>query len=345
VSDAADPAESYAGVLADYLRTRSETALYQASLLSQRFVERGVGPEEVVAVHAEAFHRATVGFNYREQARASGDGLQFLLEAMIAHGVHYQTTMESRLRDHAERAAAERTRADLAERLVDEKSEMLTIVAHELRTPLTGVKGNVDLAARLVEQGRPESLPVLLGRTKDAIEHLSRLTRDLLDAGRGREPELERAPVDLNGVLTLACAWIAPIAVERGVSLAYAPGSAPVVVLGDADALQRVAGNLLSNAVRYTPAGGRVEVTCAATSTSAIVEVVDTGIGIAPEQHGRIFEKFYRSPDAHRIDTQGLGLGLAIVQRIVAAHGGRIQVESAVGHGSTFRVALPRHLA
>jgi signal transduction histidine kinase len=342
-ADRADPAVAYAAALAEYLTTRGEAALYQASLLSQRFVEQGVGPEEIVALHAEAFHHAAVGLNYREQARAAGDGLQFLLEAMIAHGVQYQAAMEARLRAQADHAAAERARADQAERLVDEKSDVLTVVAHELRTPLTGAKGNVDLAARLVEQGRPETLPLLLARTQDAIAHLSRLTRDLLDAGRGREPEIERRPVDLDDVLAKASAWVIELAAEKGVVLSYAPASAPVVVLGDADALQRVAANLLSNAVRYTMAGGRVAVSCAATSTAAIVEVVDTGIGIPQEQHGRIFEKFYRSPDAHRLDTHGLGLGLAIVQRVVAAHGGRVQVESAPGAGSTFRVTLPRH--
>ena len=100
-------------------------------------------------------------------------------------------------------------------------------------------------------------------------------------------------------------------------------------------------GNLLSNAIRYTPPGGRVIVRYGQNKAGAWVEVTDTGIGMAPDVQARAFEKFYRAPEAHTVSTQGLGLGLSLVHDLVQAHGGRIEIESAPRQGSTFRVILP----
>lgn len=352
-------AAAYSGALAEYLETRSEVMLYRASLLSQDLVAAGLGPDEIVALHAEAFEAVTARYSFRARARASSDALQFLLETMIAFGLEYQAVMEVRLRDQAsaseargavdQRRIAEveadasraRQRAAESERLDAEKSEVLTSVAHELRTPLTAVAGNVQLVARLTAQGQHDRVPLLLERVQDALAHLIRLTRDLLDAGRSAETPLDRAPLDLDAVARRACEWVASVAAEKGVALECAPGP-ELTVLGDREALQRAIGNLVANAVRYTPAGGRVTVRGIARPDEAIVEVADTGIGIAPEEHARVFEKFYRSVEARRTDSHGLGLGLALAQQLTAAHGGRIEVESAPGRGSTFRLALPR---
>jgi signal transduction histidine kinase len=110
---------------------------------------------------------------------------------------------------------------------------------------------------------------------------------------------------------------------------------------GNPDALLSVFGNLLSNAVRYTSAGGTVRVQYGQASSEVWVDVQDTGIGIPLEVRDKIFERFYRSADARKMDAQGLGLGLTLVQQIVKAHDGRIELESEPGKGSRFRVILP----
>jgi two-component system phosphate regulon sensor histidine kinase PhoR len=115
-----------------------------------------------------------------------------------------------------------------------------------------------------------------------------------------------------------------------------------IIVEGDADALLSVLGNLLANAIRYTPAGGRITVGCGADQERAWATIADTGIGMAPEVRERIFEKFYRARDARDVEAQGLGLGLYLVQELVQAHGGSVEVESELGQGTTFRVVLPR---
>jgi signal transduction histidine kinase len=337
--------DTYMQVLADYLRTRSEDALYRASLLSQTFVEQGVGPEEIIALHFEALERAMEGFSYREQARAIGDAHQFLLEVMIAYGVKYKEYLELRVRDslrEAEaRAAAERQRALDAERLERERSEMLTEIAHELRTPLTAAMGSLDLAARHLSHGRTERLTPLLGSAREALDRLSRLSAELMQATRGEAPELTVGRRPFTTLLDQAFSWASPAALDKGVELTREPGPDGVEVWGDADALLSVFGNLLSNAIRYTPAGGRVTVRHGVDEAWCWVEIADTGIGLAPETQAQIFERFYRAPEARALDAQGLGLGLTLVQQLVSAHNGRVEVQSAPGAGSAFRVLLP----
>ena len=158
---------------------------------------------------------------------------------------------------------------------------------------------------------------------------------------RGAAPDLRFERQPLAETTAQACAWAASAAREKGVTLVAEPSAADVEVLADSDALLSVLGNLLSNAVRYTPSGGRVTVRYGRTDELAWVEVADTGIGMTEEVRGRIFEKFYRGPEARSVEAQGLGLGLALVHQLVTAHGGQIEVESAPGQGSTFRVLLP----
>jgi two-component system phosphate regulon sensor histidine kinase PhoR len=279
----------------------------------------------------------------RGQARAIGDAHQFLLEVMIAYGVKYKEYLELKLRDslrEAEaRAEVERLRAMEAEQAEREKAEMLAAVAHELRTPLTAARGNLDLAVRRLSSGQTETLVPLLGSAREALDRLSRLTADLVQFSRGVAPHLERSTEDLHVILEQACAWVRPTATSKGIGLALEPMES-LSVHANPDALLSVFGNLLSNAVRYTPAGGSVHVLSGRRGAEAWVEVHDTGIGIPPEIQARIFERFYRGDDARKLDSQGLGLGLTLVQQMVQAHDGRIELESEPGRGSCFRVTL-----
>jgi signal transduction histidine kinase len=347
-SETTNALDAYTEILSQYFSSRAEEALYRASLLSRRFIEEGLGPEEIVAVHADAVEQAMEGRSYRERARASTDALQFLLEVMIAYGVQYQAYLTLRLREseYATEAqvALERQRATDAEQSEREKEEILATISHELRTPLTAALGNIDLARRHLDRGATERLSGSLASARNALARLARLTDDLVDASRGTPPSVRLERIDASQVLAQASAWAQPLADEKGVVLE--PGSfEPCEAYADSDGLLVVFSNLLSNAIRYTPPGGRVVVTCGTDDEYAWFSVADTGIGMSAEIRDRIFERFYRAPDAKQSEPRGLGLGLSITYRLVQAHGGLLDVESQPGQGSVFRVRLPREQA
>jgi signal transduction histidine kinase len=323
--------DDYAVILRDFITTGSEAALYRASLLSRSFVDQQIGPEDIIAVHVEALGTATAGLSYREQARASSDGLQFLLEVMITFGVRYKEYLDSRLRELAASEA--------------DKAEVLAAIAHELRTPLAAATGTLDLARRSLSRGQSDRVPDLLDRSRQAMGHLDRLTATLFDASRGHGVQLDFGERRLDALLAQAVGWITETAADKNVQVVFETALLPATAWADGDALITVFGNLLSNAVRYTPSGGRVTVRHGTDTDHAWVEVEDSGIGMTPEVQARIFDRFYRGPDARSVDARGLGLGLALVREMVDVHNGAIEVRSEVGRGSTFRVILPTHQA
>jgi signal transduction histidine kinase len=339
------PIETYDQVLAEYVSSGSEAALYQASLLSQSCIVSGLGPEDIVALHFESLEKVLTERRPLERVRLVGDAQQFLLEVMIAYGVQYREYLELKLkeslRDAECQAEQDRARVLDAERLDRERSELLAIIAHELRTPLTAALGSLDLANRSLAGGRTDRVSPLLGSTREALQRLSRLSADLVEVSRGTAPDLRFAPLALGDVVVQACAWAEAAAAEKGVTFVVEQPATYSAVYADSDALLSVLGNLLSNAVRYTPAGGQVTVRQGHEPDWAWVEVTDTGIGMSDEVQARIFEKFYRAPEARDVEVQGLGLGLALVRQLVDGHGGRVEVDSALGRGSTFRVLLP----
>lgn len=338
-------ATEYAADLEDYIRNRSEAALFRASLVSQYFVETGFGPDDIIALHFEAMEQIFSQLSARELSRAVGDAHQFLLEVMIAYGVKYKEFLELKLResirDAEARAEIERVRVLELERAEEEKAELLAGIAHELRTPLTAARGNLDMAVRSLRRGRTDRVVPLLGSTREALDRLSRLTADLVQVSRGDTLQFEQSVLDLCGIVRQACVWAQPSANAKNVQLIAASSNDPILMRGNADALLSVLGNLLSNALRYTTAGGTVRVDYGHLPNEAWISVQDTGIGIPEELQSRIFERFYRSADARNMDAQGLGVGLTLVQQIVRAHDGRIELESEPGKGSKFRVVLP----
>src|SRR4051794_36977473 len=338
--------DSYDRVLAEYLHSGSEESLYQASLLSQACIESGLGPEDIIALHFESLDKVLSHRTPLERARANSEAQQFLLEVMIAYGVRYREYLEIRLkeglRDAEKRADLERERVLDAERLEQERADILATIAHELRTPLTAALGQIDLASRSLNRGQIERLPPLLGSARDALQRLSRLSADLVKISRGQDVTLQFTPQQLDLVIAQACAWAADAAAANEVHLTWDRSPTRAQITGDSDALLSILGNLLSNAIRYTPRGGQVAVHYGVDGDEAWVAVEDTGIGMTLEVQERIFEKFYRGQEARTLAAQGLGLGLALVRQLVQAHGGTITVRSAPGQGSTFRVVLPR---
>ena len=211
--------------------------------------------------------------------------------------------------------------------------------AHELRTPLTALKGGIEVALR-TERPREEYRRVLVSSLEE-VERLVRLAEDLLLLSRfsaGALPARER--VELQPLLHDLREVGERLALARGVSVDLAV-DAPLAVHGDPATLRRAVLNLVENAIKYTPPGGRVELGLAPADRSAAIVVRDTGVGMDPAEAARVFEPFVRLDEARARDTGGAGLGLAIVRSIVLAHGGTLAVESAPGAGSTFTIRLP----
>jgi signal transduction histidine kinase len=342
---AAPTTSEYARTLRSYCSTRLEADLYLASLLGQRFVESGLGPDDIVALHTEALEIAVADLPLRQKAGAAVDALQFLLEVMIAYGVHHRQYLELRFTERTREAEAQallqRQRAQQAQQADEEKSAILAAIVHELRTPLTAARGFVDLTQRGMERQDRSTLVNLLEEAKGALGRLERLCAGLAEASRGVPASLDLTIHPLGPLLARACNWARPAADAKQIALVECCEHAALRVYGDADALLSIFSNLLSSALRYTARGGTVTVQSAATPTEVVVSIVDTGIGMTPEVQVRIFEKFYRAPEAMAVEAGGLGLGLALTRQLVLAHGGRVEVESVLGSGSTFRVHLP----
>jgi two-component system, OmpR family, sensor kinase len=223
------------------------------------------------------------------------------------------------------------------ERLFNAQRRFLADVSHELRTPLTTIRGNVDLLRRM--GGADETS---LDAIQSEAERMSRLVGDLLLLAQSDAGNLPTArhPVELDTLLFEVFREAQVLAGNVDLSIDEIDQA---IVLGDRDRLYQLLLNLVSNAVKYTPEGGKVSIGLSKVNDWARLVVTDTGIGIPPEELPHVFERFYRVDKARTRSQGGSGLGLAIAQRIANIHGGRIEVASdgVNGHGSTFSVWLP----
>jgi heavy metal sensor kinase len=212
--------------------------------------------------------------------------------------------------------------------------------AHELRTPLTALRGELEVGLRADRS--PEEYRRVLRSALESVEGLVRLAEDLLELSRASAGGSARSePVDVEALVLDALDAGARLAQGRGVTI-RAGDVAPAVVTGDSLALGRALLNLVDNAVRYTPAGGKVEVSARPSDGWVEISVQDTGPGIAPADAERVFQPFVRLDPGGAGGTDGTGLGLAIARSIVTAHGGTLTLGSAPGAGSRFSIRLPR---
>jgi signal transduction histidine kinase len=220
--------------------------------------------------------------------------------------------------------------------------EFVANVSHELKTPLTSIQG----FAQALEDGTadtPEARQQAAGIIRQEAERMHRMVLDLLDLARldAGTLELQRAPLDLAALLHNVVERMTPQAQAAGVTLELQTGELPAL-LGDGDRLGQAFSNLVDNAIKFTPPGGRVIFRAGLQGDSLQVEVTDTGVGMMPEVQAKIFERFYQADAARSGGSRhGAGLGLAIAQEILRAHGGGISVRSAPGQGSIFTVSLP----
>ncbi|WKB51700.1 ATP-binding protein [Eleftheria terrae] len=238
---------------------------------------------------------------------------------------------------------SDRKQAEDALRAADrQKDEFLATLAHELRNPLAPIRNGLELLKRASD--RPEVFAKALGMMERQVNHMVRLIDDLLDVSRisrGRI-SLRRERLDLKGVLAGALETSRPLIEQMQHQFSLDLPAEPLHVDGDATRLTQVFANLLNNAARYTDPGGRIRISVSHDGSEACVVVRDNGIGIAPDQQGRVFEMFAQAPSAARFTEGGLGIGLTIARQLVDMHGGRIDVHSAgLGRGSEFTVHLP----
>ena len=213
--------------------------------------------------------------------------------------------------------------------------------SHELRTPLSVIRGEADVALshdRGAAEYR-ESLGIIL----DESRRLSRLVDDLLNLARAdsRHTTLQVEEFYLNDLVAECCRSVQTLAGARGIRL-ECPAEEDVTIRGDEELLRRLVMNLLDNAIRYTPAGGRVSASLEVSGPKVLIRVSDTGIGIPPETAPHVFDRFFRADKARSRQDGGFGLGLAIVKWIAESHHGAVELSSTLGSGSAFTVTLPR---
>jgi len=220
------------------------------------------------------------------------------------------------------------------------KSDFVATVSHDLRAPLTFMRGYatmLPMVGQLSDKQQDYLRKILRG-----VGQMTELIDDLLDLGRIEAGVgLERKPCHLGAILVEAVDGMRAQSAAKGLTLRLEQTEGGALVAGDAALLRQVVTNLVDNAVKYTPSGGTVTVGLWVRNGQAVIRVADTGIGIAPDDQVRLFEKFYRVKRRDTVGIRGTGLGLAIVKSIVERHGGRVWVDSELGRGSKFYVILP----
>jgi len=228
---------------------------------------------------------------------------------------------------------------------VERQQQFVADAAHELRGPLAAIQSTLEVAAS--RDRTADEYRITVEEVLDETKHLAKLANDLLLLAEG-ESETRGGltePVNLEQIVRQTANMFAGVSEERAIELSVDTGGDAVQVAGDPRQLRQVLSNLLDNAIRFTPAGGRVQVSLGRDidRREAVIEVADTGRGIEERHLPRVFDRFFQADAARdRGDARrGGGLGLAICRAIVERHGGRISVESRPGHGTTFRVGLP----
>jgi two-component system sensor histidine kinase SenX3 len=225
------------------------------------------------------------------------------------------------------------------------RRDFVANVSHELKTPATSLRLLAESLEETIDED-PIQARLFAAQLKKETERLSQLITDLLDLTRleSQERVENPVPVDVRSVLMTVLARMRRVARKKNITLQWKRfgRAAHYAVHGDETQLTSMFTNLVDNAVKYTPPGGRVEVTGGFEGSEIVVRVSDTGIGIPEGKLPRIFERFYRVDKARSKETGGTGLGLSIVKHIAENHGGRVTVESTPGEGSTFTVYLPR---
>ena len=252
-------------------------------------------------------------------------------------------------RDLTERREAQQREVADARRLAEveaanrAKSGFLAAMSHELRTPLNAISGYAQLMQEGIAGPVTDQQLEYLSRIRTSQQHLLGIVNDMLNYSRieAGEVSYERAPVSMHDVVERVIAMVAPQAARKGLQLDHGPCAPDVVAQADALKAEQVLLNLVSNAVKFTPEAGRIDVTCGWRDGEATIEVRDTGPGIPAEMLEAIFDPFVQLGRTLTSTQEGAGLGLAISRDLARAMGGDVTVESTLGAGSSFTLQLP----
>jgi len=236
-------------------------------------------------------------------------------------------------------ALAGRTLKPVAKALEDQK-RFSSDASHELRTPLAVMKMDLEVALKSRELTVEEARAVLRSNLEE-IDRMAALVEDLLLVSRGQAKKIAFEKVDLAALAGRVVERMRPLAGEKGLSLSFPPGQG--TVRGNPALLERMATNIIQNAISYTPSGGRAEVLVAAEKSGVLFRVSDTGAGIAPENLARVSDRFHMNGKTE--GTRGAGLGLSMVKEIAGLHGGTLRIESELGAGTKVFVTIPEYRA
>ena len=283
-------------------------------LIGYQVARHGIRPVEEMATTA----RHISSTNLRE--RISAEGYPFELASLAATF----NEMLDRLEESFERI-----------------SKFSADIAHDLRTPVNNIRGETEVAlarARTIDEYRD-----VLGSCLEEAVRLSELISDLLFLARAENPliHLRREAISVDELLDGVCEYYEASAAESGISLTTSVRDRPLIAEVDRTLVQRAVGNLISNALAHTPAGGSIVLGAKTDSGSMRIEVLDTGTGIPAEALPRVFDRFFRVDTSRAQASGGTGLGLAIVQSIMLLHGGRAEIESQLGQGTRVTLEMP----
>lgn len=259
--------------------------------------------------------------------------------------------LEREIREKSE--ALEKANKEL-KKLDEMKSEFISSVSHEFRNPLNSIRESIELVLDGVVNVNEDKGKRILKIAKTSAERLTILVNDLLDFSKleAGKMKMEKEPADIKRIVQDAVDSMRPLAEKKKLKLEAVPAAEKMVVYIDPLRIIQVLTNLIGNAIKFTPEGGRIDILTESFDDTEVpvqkvrVSVKDSGIGISPENLARIFERFEQVKQPHRGSTpelQGTGLGLSICQEIVRLHQGRIWAESEMGKGSTFIFTLPRY--
>lgn len=283
---------------------------------------------------------AGVAYLLARKALAPVNAIRRSADAITADRLHERLPVSNPDDELGKLAATVNAMIERLERSFAEVRRFTADASHELRTPLTAIR--VEAEAAIGGDVTAEEYRVLVGSVLEECGRMARLTDQLLalareDAGVAHS---EPVAVDLGQLVGGVAETLRPVVEAKRLALIseLAPG---VVVRGDPERLRQVAMNLIDNATKYTPEGGSIRVTVGTTDGRAVFTVADTGEGIAAEHLSRVFDRFYRVDKARSREMGGTGLGLAIAKSILTAHGGRIELTSTVGVGTTATVTMP----
>jgi len=222
--------------------------------------------------------------------------------------------------------------------------EFVANVSHELRTPLTSIRGATETILYNPDM-TPDFRDSFLNMAIDSCEHMMRIINDLLTLSRfdNKRTQWKISTFSIAKTLNHVCSLMMTLANEHNHTLNLDAGADLPEMTGDRDRIEQVLINIISNAIKYTPDGGRIDIKASQVEQDIRIHIRDNGIGIAEEEAARLFERFYRVDKSRTTETGGTGLGLSIAKEITEAHGGSITVRSKPGVGTMMTITLPIH--